>query len=116
MLKTGLLTLLSVLILAPLPCVAQSDLSNRIDNYLKTEMQKQKIPGISVAVLRNGKIELLKSYGLANVEHLVPVRPETVFQSGSIGKQFTAAAIMILVQDGKLSLEDKISQFFPDAP
>ena len=79
-------------------------------------MQRQKIPGISVAVLREGKIVILKSYGLANVEHGVPVKPETVFQSGSIAKQFTASAVMILVEDGKISLDDKITKYFPDAP
>ena len=46
----------------------------------------------------------------------MPVKPETVFQSGSIGKQFTAAAVMILAQDNRLSLDDKISKYFPDAP
>src|SRR6185369_12848943 len=51
-----------------------------------------------------------------NVEHRVRVKPETVFQSGSIGKQFTAAAIMILVQDGKISLDDRLAKFFPDVP
>jgi len=79
-------------------------------------MSTYKIPGVSLAVLRNGKIILLKSYGLANVEHQVPVKPETIFQSGSIGKQFTAAAIMILAQENKLSLDDKVSKYFPDAP
>jgi CubicO group peptidase (beta-lactamase class C family) len=79
-------------------------------------MRRQKIPGLSLAVLRHGKIALLKSYGFANVEHRVPVKPETVFQSGSIGKQFTAAAVMILVEEGKLALDDKITKYFPDAP
>jgi CubicO group peptidase (beta-lactamase class C family) len=53
---------------------------------------------------------------LANVELSVPVKPETIFQSGSIGKQFTAAAVMLLVQDGKISLDDKISKYLPDVP
>lgn len=108
--------LLLLFFLAALPCAAQPDTAAKIDRYVQSEMQRQKIPGLSLAILRNGKIELLKSYGLANVEHQVPVKPETVFQSGSIGKQFTAAAIMILVQDGKLSLDDPISKFFPDVP
>jgi CubicO group peptidase (beta-lactamase class C family) len=95
---------------------AQSNLSAKIDRYIKAEMAKQKIPGISLAVLRNGRIILLKSYGLANVEHQVPVKPETIFQSGSIGKQFTAAAVMMLVEEGKLSLDDKITKYFSDAP
>jgi CubicO group peptidase (beta-lactamase class C family) len=79
-------------------------------------MRNHKVPGLSVAVIRNGRIEILKSYGLANVELQVPVKPETVFQSGSIGKQFTAAAIMLLVEEGKISLADKITKFFPDVP
>jgi len=113
--KNRLSSFLGTLLLAGL-VAAQSNLLTTIDRYVKAEMTKQKIPGISLAVLRNGRIVLLKSYGLANVEHRVPVKPETIFQSGSIGKQFTAAAVMILVQDGKLSLDDKITKFFPDAP
>ncbi len=97
-------------------CASISAQADEIDRYVKAEMQRQKIPGISLAVLRNGKIETLKSYGLANVEHQVPVKPETVFQSGSIAKQFTAAAVMILVEEGKISLEDKITKYFADAP
>jgi len=88
----------------------------KIDQVVNEYMSADKIPGVSLAVLRSGKIVLLKSYGLANVELEVPVKPETIFQSGSIGKQFTAAAIMILVQDGKISLGDKISKYIPDVP
>jgi CubicO group peptidase (beta-lactamase class C family) len=107
---------LLLLMLSAWHCPAQTNPSAKIDRYVQAEMRRQKIPGLSLAVIRNGRITILKSYGLANVEHRVPVKPETVFQSGSIGKQFTAAAIMLLVQDGKLSLEDKITKFFPDAP
>src|SRR5262245_59987310 len=88
----------------------------KVDRVVKQAISTYKIPGVSLAVLRNGKIILLKSYGLANVEHQIPVKPETIFQSGSIGKQFTAAAIMILAQENKLSLDDKISKYFPDTP
>jgi len=95
---------------------AQTNASAKIDAYVQAEMRRQKIPGVSLAVIRDGRIAMLKSYGLANVEHRVPVKPETVFQSGSIGKQFTAAAVMLLVQDGKISLADKITKFFPDVP
>lgn len=95
---------------------AQQNISDKIDRYVRAEMKRQKIPGVSLAVLRNGKIAVLKSYGLANVEHRVPVKPETVFQSGSIGKQFTAAAVMILVEEGKISLDDRITKYFTDAP
>jgi CubicO group peptidase (beta-lactamase class C family) len=111
-----LFVLLAGLLLAGPVCSAQQNLERRIDRYIKGEMRRQKIPGISLAVLRRGKIAILRSYGLANVEHNIHVKPETVFQSGSIGKQFTAAGVMLLVQDGKLSLDDRITQYFPDAP
>jgi CubicO group peptidase (beta-lactamase class C family) len=88
----------------------------RVDRVVNEQMLANKIPGVSLAVLRRGKIVLLKTYGLANVEHQVPVKPETIFQSGSIGKQFTAAAVMMLVQENKLSLDDRISKYFPDVP
>jgi CubicO group peptidase (beta-lactamase class C family) len=88
----------------------------KVDRFVKQEMVAHQIPGVSLAVLRRGQIVLLKSYGFANVEHQAPVKPSTIFQSGSIGKQFTAAAVMILVQENKLSLDDKISKYFPDAP
>src|ERR1044072_322442 len=87
---------------------------SKLDRIVNAHMSANKIPCVSLAILRKGKIVLLKSYGLANVEHQVPIKPETIFQSGSIGKQFTAAAIMILVQDGKISLDDKISKYIAD--
>ncbi len=106
---------ITVLCLAAFTGMAQN-VSVRIDRFVKSEMHARKIPGLSLAVVRNGKIELLRTYGMANLEHRVPVKPETIFQSGSMGKQFTAAAVMLLVQDGKLSLDDKIKTHLPDAP
>ena len=98
--------------------ISKEDLAatTKIDRVVSEQMSAHKIPGVSLAVLRKGKIVLLKSYGLANVEHQVPVKPETIFQSGSMGKQFTAAAVMILAQENKLSLDDPVSKYFPDVP
>ena len=107
---------LAVILLFSTTCLAQESFENRIDEYLRKEMQAQEIPGVALAVVRDGKIVLARGYGLANVEHQVPVKPETIFQSGSTGKQFTATAVMMLVEEGKLSLEDKITKYFPDAP
>lgn len=107
---------ISIVLLCVTPCVAQKGVSARIDSYIQDEMRRQQIPGVSMAVVRNGKIALLKGYGLSNVEHQIPVKPETVFQSGSMGKQFTATAVMILVEEGKISLDDKLSKYFTDAP
>jgi CubicO group peptidase (beta-lactamase class C family) len=97
-------------------CLAQNSFDAKIDDYIRSEMQTQQIPGLSLAVIKDGQIVLARGYGLANVENQVPVKPETVFQSGSVGKQFTATAVMMLIEEGKLSLDDKIVKYFPDAP
>lgn len=94
----------------------QETIESRIDSFVRGEMARQKIPGVSLAIIQNGKPLLVKGYGLANVEHQVPVRPETIFQSGSVGKQFTAFAIMLLVEDGKIRLDEKISKYLGEVP
>jgi CubicO group peptidase (beta-lactamase class C family) len=73
-------------------------------------------PGAAVLVGRDGKILFQKGYGMADIEHHVPVTPETKFRIGSISKQFTAVAILKLQEQGKLSVEDKLSKYFPDFP
>jgi CubicO group peptidase (beta-lactamase class C family) len=87
-----------------------------IDRYVAAEMKREDVPGVAVGIYSRGKILLAKGYGLANIELKVPVKPETEFQSGSVGKQFTSAAIMMLVEVGKIGLEDSITKYFPDAP
>lgn len=79
-------------------------------------MQKQHIPGVAILVARDGTIVRAEGFGLANVELQVPVKPETVFQSGSMGKQFTATAVMMLVEQGKVGLDDPLTKYFPNAP
>ena len=80
-LRPGVASLL-FLMLSAWHCAAQPNPSAKIDRYVQAEMRRQKIPGVSLAVIRQGRIAILKSYGLADVEHRVPVKPETVFQSG----------------------------------
>ncbi len=79
-------------------------------------MEKQKIVGLTLAVIKNGQPIVNKGYGLANVEHNVPVTSETAIRIGSVSKQFLATAIIKLLQDGKLSIEDPVHKYFPDAP
>jgi CubicO group peptidase (beta-lactamase class C family) len=79
-------------------------------------MVRQKIPGVAIAIVKKEGVFAAKGYGLANVELSVPVGPESIFQSGSMGKQFTSTAVMLLVEEGKLALEDPLTKFFPDAP
>jgi CubicO group peptidase (beta-lactamase class C family) len=87
-----------------------------VTEYVKTEMQRQHIPGLSLLVVKAGKIVRAEGFGLANVELQVPVKPETVFQSGSVGKQFTATAVMMLVEEDKIGLDDPLTKYFSDAP
>jgi CubicO group peptidase (beta-lactamase class C family) len=87
-----------------------------IDRYLESEMRRQNIPGISLAVAKNGKPLYVKSYGVATLEHDVRTKPQTVFQIGSVGKQFTAVAVMILAEEHKLDLDDPLSKYLPEVP
>lgn len=87
-----------------------------IDSFIAKEMARQGIPGLAVGIYSRGQILLAKGYGQANVELGAPVKPETMFNSGSVGKQFVSAAIMMLVEEGKVSLDDSITKYFPDAP
>ena len=102
-LSTRLLaSVVGVTILCALAQGQASDVESRVDNYVRGQMTKQKIPGVSIAVVKDGKPIIVKGYGLSNVELNVPVKPETVFQSGSMGKQFTSTAVMLLVEEGKI--------------
>jgi CubicO group peptidase (beta-lactamase class C family) len=87
-----------------------------IDEYVRTEMKKQKIPGLSMAIIRNNQIVYGQGYGYSNVEHQVPVKLETIFQSGSMGKQFIAMAIMILVERGEVELDERVKEYIEDVP
>jgi len=89
---------------------------DQLVNALFTALIKPDSPGAAVLIARDGKILLEKAYGLASVEHRVPVTTETKFRIGSISKQFTAAAILKLAEEGKLSVQDKLSKFIPDYP
>jgi CubicO group peptidase (beta-lactamase class C family) len=87
-----------------------------VDRYVSGELKEQRIPGIALAVVKDGHVLKAQGYGLANVELDVPVIPETVFQTDSVGKQFTATAVMMLVEQGKIGLDDPISKYFPSWP
>ena len=73
-------------------------------------------PGCAVGVAVRGKPVLMKAYGMADLEHDVPNTPDTVFESGSVAKQFTAMAILLLVEDGRLSLDDQVRKHIPELP
>jgi CubicO group peptidase (beta-lactamase class C family) len=79
-------------------------------------MEKQHVPAAAIAVIRDGALVKAEGYGFADVEHRVPARADTVFKIGSVSKQFIATGIMLLVQDGKLGVGDKVSKYLQGTP
>jgi CubicO group peptidase (beta-lactamase class C family) len=113
----GIAYLCLFLLTMPVGAAPPSDaLEHKVDHFVAAEMQQQKIPGVAVGVFKAGKPILMKGYGYANLEHQAPVTPASVYHSASIGKQFAAVAIMLLVEDGRLALDSSIRTYFPDAP
>ena len=100
----------------PRVALAQNDLPARIDALVTEVMADESSAGVAVEVVRKGQVIVRKGYGKANVELDVPMTERNVFRIGSITKQFTAAAIMRLVERGKLKLDDDVGKLLPDAP
>jgi len=109
--SSALPVLLALALLAPFATRA-----DEVDDYVQAEMKRQHIPGLALAVAKNGELVKTAGYGLANVELNVPVRPDTVFQIQSVTKTFTATAIMLLVEEGKVSVDDKITRHLAGLP
>lgn len=87
-----------------------------VDDYIQAQLLSQKIPGLSLAVIQDGKIIYAKAYGYANLESATPARPEQRFEIGSISKQFAATAVMMLVEEGKIVLDEKVSRYLGALP
>ncbi len=104
------------LALAAVAAAAVAVRADGLDDYIRTQMRRQHIPGCSIAVIRAGEVVTARGYGVANVETETPATPETVYKIGSVSKQFLAAAVMVLVQDGKLALDDTVTRYLDGAP
>jgi CubicO group peptidase (beta-lactamase class C family) len=102
------------MLIAVLLTALQASPLDSADRYAASERERQRVPGLSVAVLRGDTVLLARGYGFANVEHRVPASDSTIYQSGSVGKQFTAAAVVMLSQDGRLGLDDPIVRHLPE--
>ncbi len=90
--------------------------ADSMDTYVARQMALQHVPGLSLAVIDHGRTVKLKSYGKASLELNAPMTPDSVIEIGSLTKSFTAAAVMLLVQDHKLVLDDHVSQYLPESP
>lgn len=89
---------------------------DKVDHYLKTEMKRQNIPGLSLVVIKDGKIIKAEGYGLANIKLQIPAKSETVYKICSLSKQFIATGIMLLAQEGQLGLDVPISRHLEGTP
>ncbi len=85
-----------------------------IDAYVGGVVSQKGLVGLSLAIVRDGQVVMAKGYGLRSLEDRLPVEPTTTFAVGSVTKQFACAAILLLAEDGKLSVDDKVAKFFPD--
>lgn len=107
--------ILTLALLSLFGCVLPAA-ADQVDDYIRERMQKRHIPGLSLAVIKDGQVALARGYGLANVELDVPATPETVYPLYSVTKTFTATAVMMLVEEGKLALDDRVRQHLPKLP
>jgi len=87
-----------------------------VDRVVVSAMERMRIPGVALAVVRAGKVIKAEGYGIADLEHAIPVTPQTVFKIGSVSKQFLATGIMLLAQDGRLAVDDPVAKYYPNAP
>jgi len=99
---------------AQTPSGADAARLDSVAHYVEAEMQRLHIPAMSVAILRGDSTVMARGFGYANVELRVPASDSTIYQSGSVGKQFTSAAIMLLAERGKLSLDDPVTKWLPE--
>jgi CubicO group peptidase (beta-lactamase class C family) len=91
-------------------------IEKQVNDYLQTEMRTDSVPGLSIAVVRAGKVVFAAGFGMGDVENKKPALPETAYEIGSITKQFTATATMMLVEEGKIHLDDPVTEYIRGAP
>ena len=105
---------LALVTVSALPLEAQAPLERGVDSIVQAVLQSTGVPSASVAVVQGGRLAYAQAYGRARLEPEFAARPTMRYSIGSISKQFAAAAILLLQQEGKLSLDDRVSHFFPD--
>lgn len=91
-----------------------ADLEKKLDNQIQASLRKVGAPSVSVAVVQDGRTSYVRAFGVADLAAGRPASVETRYAVGSISKQFTVAALLLLQEQGKLSLDDKVSRYFPN--
>lgn len=115
--RRALLSLALALWIAP-PAQAQGEYSraSRTVDDLFSRFTRDSSPGLAIAVVKDGRTVFTRGYGLADLEHRVPITPSTVFDVASVSKQFTGLAIAMLVEEGKVKLDDDVRHYIPAFP
>jgi CubicO group peptidase (beta-lactamase class C family) len=107
--------LVSTLASAQTPAAPPTDLTERVDKVFE-KWNRTDSPGCALSVMKDGRIIYQHGYGMADLDHNVTITPSTVFHVASMSKQFTAASILLLAQQGKLSLDDDVRKYIPELP
>jgi len=107
--------LVSTVASAQTPAAPASDLTERVDKVFE-KWNRTDSPGCALSVMKDGRIIYKHGYGMADLDHNVTITPSTVFHVASMSKQFTAASILLLAQQGKLSLDDDVRKYIPELP
>jgi len=114
LLKTMIIGIITLMIFSNV-CFGQIKESQAIDSIF-SEWNKSDVPGCALGIIKDGKLIYSKGYGIADLEHDVAITPSSVFGIGSITKHFVAFSILLLEEQGKLSIDDNIQKFLPDFP
>src|SRR5688572_6602548 len=110
-----LITLISITATGIMAQQNSDETSKKVDAYL-SQWDKTDMPGVAVGVVKDGKLIYKRALGMANLDHDVPNTTTTRFNVASVSKAFTAACIVLLSQQGKLSLDDDIRKYIPEMP
>jgi CubicO group peptidase (beta-lactamase class C family) len=114
--RLGFIVMVAVVAVAQTQPARGDRAGDEVDRYIVKSMVRQHIPGLSLVVIRDGTVVKSRGYGLASIELNVPATPETAYELASATKPLVASAVMLLVQEGKIALDDKVSSFVEGAP
>src|SRR5687768_11256733 len=112
------IAMLALMVLASIAGVREARADARTDQVdaLFAQMDGSRTPGCAVAVFQDGEIRYQRGHGMANLDHGIALQPSSVFHVASVSKQFTAAAVTLLAQEGRLSLDDPVRKYLPEVP
>ena len=102
--------------LAVIAAAAAPIRADDVDDWVRAQIKERRVPAVSVAVIKDGALIKSGGYGIANIEHNIPAAPDTVYKIGSVSKQFVAAGVMLLVQDGKVVLDQPLRHYVSGTP